>query len=69
MTHLGGSSIATTIVLEESPEPVFACLLQCPMYFGFCNYIYYIIVYHGYMFSYYVCFGSNKNILLLLVRG
>ena len=31
IAHLGGSSIATIIVLEESPDPVF--FLNCPMNF------------------------------------
>ena len=63
ITYFGGSSIATTIVLEESLDPVF---LLRTMYFCSCNYIYEIIVYHGYMYSYNFCFGSNINILLRL---
>ena len=57
-THLGGSSIATTIVLEESPDPVFV-LLQLYHVFFPCDYIPWIIDYHGYMYSYNVCFGTN----------
>ena len=36
------------------------------MYFFFCNNIPCIIDYHGDLYSYNVCIGSNKNILLLL---
>ena len=47
IAHLGGSSIATIIVLEKSPDPVFFCY-NCAMYF-FCNYVHWLIDYHGYM--------------------
>ena len=65
ITHLGGSSIATIIVLEESLDSVFVCVTVIPCTF-FSNYIHWIIDYHGYMYSYNVCFRSSKNIRLLL---
>ena len=43
--HLGGSSIATVIVLEESPGPICVCLLQLPFFFY--NNISWIMYYHG----------------------
>ena len=35
ISHLGGSSIATVIVLQESPGPI--VFVSIAMYFFFCN--------------------------------
>ena len=37
ISHLGGSSIATVIVLEESPGPILLGLFQLPCIFFICN--------------------------------
>ena len=52
IAHLGGSSIATIMVLEESPDPVIS--YNCTMYF-FYEFLL-IIDYHGHMYSCNVCF-------------
>ena len=51
IAHLGGSSIAIIILIQESPDPVFS--YNCTMNFLFCNYIPCVIDYHGYMHLYY----------------
>ena len=51
--NLGGSSIATIMALEESPDPVIS--YNCTMYF-FDEFLL-IIDYHGHMYSCNVCFS------------
>ena len=63
--HLGGSSIATTIVLEESPNLVFLFCYKEPCIFS-CNCTHYIILFTMYTSILSVCLGSNENVLLLL---
>ena len=52
--HLGGTSIATIMVLEESPDPVIS--YNCTMYFVVVDDFLLIIDYHGHMYSRNVCF-------------
>ena len=50
IAHLGGSSIATIMVLEESPDPVIS--YNCTMYYLliFLDEFLLIIDYHGHMY-------------------
>ena len=55
IAHLGGSSIATIMVLEESPDPVIS--YNCTMYFFFFFYEFLLIIDdHGHMNLCNVCF-------------
>ena len=60
ISHLGGSSIATVIVLEESPGPIL-------LFVSIAMYFFSVITFHGDLYLYNVCLGSNKNILPLLL--
>ena len=57
IAYLGGSSIATIMVLEESPDPVIRLILvtTVPCIFVVDEFIL-IIDYHGHMYSCNVCF-------------
>ena len=59
IAHLGGSSIATIMVLEESPDPVIN--YNCTMYF-FYEFLLITMVTCIRVMS---VLGSNKDILLL----
>ena len=54
IAHLGGSSISTIMVLEESPDPVIS--YNCTMYIFVVDGFLLIIDYHGHMYSCNVCF-------------
>ena len=60
IAHLGGSSIATIIVLEKSPDPRFVWLQYYYTMYYFCNFVHWLIDYHDYMLSYNVCLCQIK---------
>ena len=63
IAHVGGSSIATIMVLEESPDPVicYNCTMFCLMNF------YLLLITMITCIRLMSVLGSNTNILLLLL--